>query len=44
MIINNYIDQGVFTAKNIDLRRKVHYKISQEKLVQESAWLQKDSV
>lgn len=27
----NYIDQGVFTARNIDLRRKVHYKCKPRK-------------
>ena len=27
----NYIDQGVFTAKNIDLRRKVRYKCKSRK-------------
>lgn len=27
----NYIDQGVFTAKNIDLRRKVRYKCKRRK-------------
>ena len=29
--IYNYIDQGVFTAKNIDLRRKVRYKCKPRK-------------
>ncbi len=40
----NYIDRGVFTAKNIDLRRKVRYKCKPRKLAQGSAWLQNNSV
>ena len=30
-MLYNYIDQGVFTAKNIDLRRKVRYKCKPRK-------------